>query len=538
MPTKTQKDITEIYIASFNRAPDNLGLLYWNDKVEQENWSIDDVAKSFFDSQEAAQKYPTTLSDENFLNTIYNNVLGRDGEKAGMTYWLEQMQKGITREQMIPTILNGAKADTGDANDKLFLQNRTEVGTYFALTQELNDTTTAQECLKIVTAEPSSVDTSKDYIDIYKYSQDDTISLILGDEADNTLNGTDTTDYIYAKQGNDLIYAGDGDNQIVAGSGIDTIYTGAGNDTIQGRSGDDTAYTSDGDDTIYGDEGSDSLHAGAGNDTLYGGDGDDYMYGYEGDDLIYGGTGDDLIKAGEGNDHIYAQEGDDSIYAKDGENFIDGGSGNDIIQGGLGTDHIYGGSGNDTIYGLEQSDTLDGLTGNDLIYGGSGDDIINGNEGDDTLIGGEGNDTIDGELGEDTLYGGLGADTLTGGMGKDTFIFAPKQTTLLSLDTIIDFTFTSSGTDKIALKAQGSELTSPHRIDVSSSLTLEDAANKVTAADASTDARVYWFIYEDNTYIVEDLSSQPLYQESQDIIIKLQGIINLDGLNTHTIIYQ
>jgi len=532
--TQAQNDIIEVYIAAFNRAPDKSGLDYWVKKVTDDGWSVDDVSKSFFDSPEVAIKYPTTLSNKDFLNTVYNNVLGRYGDEAGVAYWLEQMKNDITKDQMIMAIINGAKADSGDANDKLLLQHKQTVAYYFAVTLELDDLTLAKDSLSNITSLPSSVDTSKDILDTYMYTLDSTISLIQGDEKDNTLNGTETTNYIYAKDGNDVIIAGDGDNVIVGGKGIDTINSGSGNDTIKGRLDDDTVYSGDGDDIIYGDEGSDSLHAQAGSDTLYGGDGDDYIYGDEGVDYIYGGKGNDFLYGGIGDDYIYGEDGDDIINAQEGNNFVHGGDGNDTIYGGSTEDKIYGGIGNDTIYGLDGTDILDGLTGNDTIYAGSGADFLNGNEGDDTLYGSLGDDNLDGELGADILNGGIGTDILAGGEGSDTFVFISQDSNLATLDTIVDFEF---GIDKLSLVNQGSEVISTSKADVSSATTLTLAADIAAIGDGSTKALVNWFIYEDNTYIVEDLSAANTFQDSTDIIIKLQGVSDLQGLNTSTVLF-
>ena len=530
--TQIQNDIIEIYIASFDRAPDAAGLAYWVANVVDQGWSISDVAKSIFQSPEVANKYPDTLSNEAFLNTVYNNTLGRDGDAAGITYWLGQMTAGMSKDNMILTIINGAKADTGSAEDKIFLENKQDVGYHFAVDLGLDDVTLAKDSLSEVTTLPSSVDEAKDRLDAYKDSLDDTISLFEGDNSDNTINGTDTTNHIYSFDGNDVISAGDGDNTVVSGRGIDTVYTGSGNDIIKARTGDDTVYAGAGNDTIYGDEGNDSLHAEDGDDIIYGGDGNDYIYGDKGNDTIHGGDGNDTINAGAGDDIIYGDIGDDIIDTGEGENFVNAGDGNDTVYGGTAVDQIYGGIGSDTIYGLDGADTLDGLTGDDTVYGGIGDDIINGNEGDDILYGGAGDDSISGELGSDTIVGGLGVDTLTGGEGSDMFTFQTGDSNLTTLDKIMDFTF---GVDKLALVDKGSEGIFVSKTDVSIATTLTEAVDIASSEDGSTNALVHWFIYEDNTYVAEDLSVEATFQDASDIIIELQGIVDLQGLNTSSI---
>jgi len=530
--TEIQNEVIEVYIATFNRAPDSSGLDYWVANVADNGWSMQDVAKSFFDSQEVAQRYPSSLSNEDFLNSVYNNVLGRDGDAEGIAYWLEQMVGGISKNEMILTIINGANAESGDAADKLFLDNKKDVAKYFSVTLGLDDLALAASSLADITTLSTTVVDAKDLLDANKYSLDASVSLIQGDDTDNTISGTDLADYIYSYAGNDVIITGEGNNVVVSGDGADSIYAGSGDDSIKARTGDDTLYAGAGDDTAYGDEGNDSLHGEAGDDIIYADDGNDYIYGDAGNDTIYGGAGDDNITGGDGDDIINGDGGNDKIYADEGSNFVDAGEGDDLVYGGSLVDKIYGGAGNDTIYGLLGNDTLDGLSGNDTVYGGLGDDTINGNEGDDLLYGSSGTDKIDGELGADTISGGLGADTLTGGAGADTFVFESADSDLATLDKIIDFEFTA---DKLVLQNAGAELISASKTDVSSATTLTLAADLAAAGDGSVNAAINWFIYEDNTYIVEDLSVDVTFKNGADIIIQLQGIVDMQGLDSSTL---
>ncbi|MDY0202067.1 MAG: DUF4214 domain-containing protein [Tenuifilaceae bacterium] len=536
--SKTQQQIIELYIATFNRAPDADGLAYWVSTIESSGWSLRQVSDSMFESAEVALNYPETLSNAEFLNQVYLNVLGRAGDGAGIDYWLAQMATGIQRSQMIITIINGAKAASGDPIDRQFLQNKKEAGIYFSVELGLNDLALAQASMDGITSDLATVQPSKDRQDLAVAIAEAKLDIILGDETNNILKGNALDNFIYGDAGDDTILAMQGNNTIVAGDGIDTIQTGSGNDIIKGGNGDDTIYAGDGDDIIYGNSGNDSLHGEGGNDTIYGGDGDDYIYGGAGDDLLYGGAGNDNIHGGTGNDTIYGGDGDDYIYVTDGVNFIYGGDGNDVIYGGSGKDTIYGGAGDDTIYGGDGDDILDGLTGDDIIYGGAGNDQINGNEGNDILYGGSGNDMIDGEMGDDTIYGGLGADILVGGEGRDNFVFETQDSNFTTMDIILDFTYTAAGYDTIALIAQGSEIINSQKSSVSSATTLQEAADIASQNDGSTDAIVSWFIYDHNTYIVQDLSDLPTFDETTDVIIKLQGTLDLTGLNQNTILFS
>ena len=535
--TLSQKEqVIEVYIATFNRAPDFLGFEYWLANITDKGWSIQDVAKSMFESSEVSKNYPSDLSNAAYIDKIYNNVLNRDSDADGKAYWVNEMDKGsISKDKMLLAIVNGAKADTGSLIDKQVLENKKEVGKYFTITNALNDVNLAKSTMQLVTSDKSTIDVAKDMQDIFKLSQDSKNIIIEGSDKNDIIASTVDSNFIYSYGGDDMITTLNGDNKVVSGSGIDSIYTGTGNDIIYTRDGNDTVYAREGDDFIYGELGDDSLHGENGNDSIFGGEGNDYLYGDVGDDTIIADAGDDYVYGGSGNDSIYANDGDDFISTGSGENFVDGGAGNDLIHGGNSADTIYGGAGNDTIYGDSGADILDGLTGDDIIYAGYDNDVVNGNDGNDKLYGSEGNDKLDGELGNDYIDGGAGADELIGGAGTDTFKIKSKESTLTSLDYIVDFTYS---TDRLIFVNKGNEVIHPTKLNISSATSLTTAADLAASGDGSTNAIVKWFVYDDYTYIIEDINLDATFNNTTDIIVKLQGVLDLEGLNNSTIFFE
>jgi len=530
-----RSEVVEVYIGYFNRAPDYDGLEYWVQNMSN-GWNINDVSASFFQSQEVAELYPVTLTNSTFINTIYNNVLGRSADENGKNYWITELESGRTsRDQMIIAIINGAKSDTGDPIDKLTLSNKRDVGEHFGVDLKLNDIPLAKSSMELVTSDSVSVNLAKDKQDIYYLSLTETNIIVEGTEEADLLTSLEKDIYLYSWAGNDIITTDTGKDTVVAGAGDDTIYSNSGDDIVYGRDGNDTVYAGSGDDIIYGNENNDSLHGELGNDTIYGNSGNDYLYGDDGDDFIVGNEGNDFIYGGLGNDTIFGNDGDDIITTNDGVDFVDAGAGDDLIHGGTGVDSLHGGEGNDTIFGYEGNDILDGLIGNDIIYAGSGADIINGNDGNDILYGDSGIDRIDGEKGDDIIYGGLGSDVLSGGEGSDIFTFIQQESTMLNLDLITDFEYS---VDKVKLVNQGIEVISSTAVNISSATNLQTAVDMAMLGDGSTNALVKWFSYEDNTYIVEDLSADVIFNNTTDILIKLQGFVNLEGLDTNTILFN
>lgn len=281
---------------------------------------------------------------------------------------------------------------------------------------------------------------------------------LLGNQADNFLDGGTGADYMAGGIGNDS-YVVDNILDVVvenAGGGTDIvqssitytlstnvenlILTGAAN--INGTGNTLNNY-------IIGNSGSNILTGGAGNDTLDGGSGSDQLIGGVGNDTyVVDNIGDVVVeKVNEGTDTVQSSitytlsanvenlilTGIDDI---DGignalNNVITGNNGNNNLDGGLGADRLAGGAGDDTY-----------------IVDNIGDVVLESeNEGSDTVlssisytlpanvekliltgtsnINGTGNtldNTITGNSGNNILNGGLGADTMAGGLGNDTFV--------------------------------------------------------------------------------------------------------------------
>ena len=109
-----------------------------------------------------------------------------------------------------------------------------------------------------------------------------------------------------------------------------------------------TVISKAGDDTIQGSDLADTIFAGRHNDTVFGNGGDDTIYGQRGHDTLYGLSGNDTIKGGRGHDKIMGGNGRDSLYGGSGNDRLYGHSPHhadgvrDRIFGGSGHDYYEG----------------------------------------------------------------------------------------------------------------------------------------------------------------------------------------------------
>ncbi len=84
--------VVRLYSAYFLRIPDRDGIHYWTDRLRR-GTSLKWVADFFAASAEFRRRYGS-LSDRQFVERIYQNILGRPGERAGVDFWTEQLASG------------------------------------------------------------------------------------------------------------------------------------------------------------------------------------------------------------------------------------------------------------------------------------------------------------------------------------------------------------------------------------------------------------------------------------------------------------
>ena len=88
-----------LYRSAFLRPPDPKGLAYWVRTVRSGS-GVDAVADVFATSTEFRNRYGS-LTNAEFVNRIYRNVLGRRADEAGAAYWTARLNGGMKRGEML-----------------------------------------------------------------------------------------------------------------------------------------------------------------------------------------------------------------------------------------------------------------------------------------------------------------------------------------------------------------------------------------------------------------------------------------------------
>ena len=102
MPATAQQVIAGLYAAFYNRAPDKDGLAYWEERASTGNELaiFSEIAAGFAAHPKFAELYDA-LSNQQFVEAIYVNVLGFDGDSAGIAFWTEAIDNGSSRSDMV-----------------------------------------------------------------------------------------------------------------------------------------------------------------------------------------------------------------------------------------------------------------------------------------------------------------------------------------------------------------------------------------------------------------------------------------------------
>ena len=87
--------VYRLYNAAFARFPDRDGLKYWINKNQTQENDLIQTTKSFINSQEFLNTYGREISNSEFINNLYNNILNRAPDTEGYAYWVGNLNNNI-----------------------------------------------------------------------------------------------------------------------------------------------------------------------------------------------------------------------------------------------------------------------------------------------------------------------------------------------------------------------------------------------------------------------------------------------------------
>ena len=93
--------VFRLYNAAFSRLPDAKGLENWIAGNSTGGMTYATSAQEFSSSQEFKNRYGATTTDTQYITTLYNNVLDRSPDKAGLANYQNLLVNGKERGALL-----------------------------------------------------------------------------------------------------------------------------------------------------------------------------------------------------------------------------------------------------------------------------------------------------------------------------------------------------------------------------------------------------------------------------------------------------
>lgn len=113
MAVTVQQEVAALYSAIFNRAPDQAGLQFWVDAIEGGDTLVQ-AAEGFTLHPVFAETY-AGMSNSEFVQQLYVNVLGGAGDANGIQFWTDKLDSGVSMGQVVAEFVQGALSIDLDA---------------------------------------------------------------------------------------------------------------------------------------------------------------------------------------------------------------------------------------------------------------------------------------------------------------------------------------------------------------------------------------------------------------------------------------
>ncbi|AMO21682.1 hypothetical protein GCM10027034_02130 [Ramlibacter solisilvae] len=99
--------VAALYHAAFGRSGEHGGIEYWFDKLK-DGLTLQQIAVGFTISPEFRTSAASSASNFDFVNGLYHNTFDRAPDTGGLAYWLDRLDHGATRADLLAAFANVA----------------------------------------------------------------------------------------------------------------------------------------------------------------------------------------------------------------------------------------------------------------------------------------------------------------------------------------------------------------------------------------------------------------------------------------------
>ncbi len=179
--------VAELFISYLGRAPEFQAMNHYVGLFNQflakqgtaaaaQSNAFKALSTQIYNDAGGASEIPTgaAVSDGEYVDWIYKNVLGRAADDGGKAFWVLQLTNGFaTRADVVAQVVAAAKGDgKGAGRDAKYLENRTKVALEFAKFENSNPNVLkslkfdGKQVLAGVDEKPESVTTAQDKVSV------------------------------------------------------------------------------------------------------------------------------------------------------------------------------------------------------------------------------------------------------------------------------------------------------------------------------------------------------------------------------------
>lgn len=108
----SQQKAAAMYVAVYNRAPDQQGLNFWAGALEA-GVPYQEMTTGFLTHPIFDYNYEG-LSNLNFVKSIYQNMLGGSGDNEGINFWTNALNSGTSKEEFLTSFIEAVFSYTGN----------------------------------------------------------------------------------------------------------------------------------------------------------------------------------------------------------------------------------------------------------------------------------------------------------------------------------------------------------------------------------------------------------------------------------------
>ncbi len=94
--------VSRFYTKALERTPEEEGFSYWANQLQTDKSTASDIAKAFFFSEEYINK---NVTNETYLLTLYRTLLDREADLGGLSQWTLKLEEGLSREDVLNSFI-------------------------------------------------------------------------------------------------------------------------------------------------------------------------------------------------------------------------------------------------------------------------------------------------------------------------------------------------------------------------------------------------------------------------------------------------